>query len=939
MSLARAVPLFLAGFFLTFGLAVGTGTSGAVEDEKSADSARLDLHGDPLPADAVLRLGTVRFRHGGSVQNLRFLADNKSIVSYCQDGYLRVWEAESGKLLRKYRIGARSSRNDYYYEDMGFRNVRYYGRYRNEDFGTWTLSPDGLHLATFEPDNVVRIQELKTGKTVRDLALGQVRVHGLRFLPQANVIAGITQEKENNQTAIRFWDLATGKETRKFTGPEPSEDRRGQDEFRASGITFSPDGKTLAAMGNEYNQSGIIRFWDTANEKKSWRLLEQINSNGPALFSHDGKYMADVSTNPVKRHETSMRIYEVASGKEIRQFSRDRNYNLATFSPDGTYLAAGSGDRIITLWKTALEKEKEPLTISSARQPTDLAFSPSGKMLAIACDDGTVHIHDTEKGKEVWELKGHGRSSRSSNFWSENGTGLAFSPDGTTLAIPGRGHSIRVWDMATGKEKTKSEGPDGAIRSTRFSPDAKKAATAEPGWVRIWNTSTGKQLARLAISDDKEKANPNESNAGSDLVLEFAFAADSKTVAIASPDGRVQFHDTETGKQTGAWKAEGVTISCIDFATDGKQVITGDGSCQLVWWDIASGKELRRFKLFEGDASARPRYSPAYQTSPDWRTVAVTDQDNAISIRELDSGKRRWRFPGARGVSKYQLQYTPDGKGLAWVEGSCIRLLDLERGQEVRQFGSNGSVTGLTFTRDGKLLAASSSDGTVRVWDRETGTVVAHFQAHAGNAGAIEFAPDGRTLLTGGGDCTAMIWDVARCAAKWRTQTVEAAPAFEQLWTTLAGDDGTKVHDALNQLRADTAKSLPFIKEKLQPAVAPDQQKVEKLIADLGHDDYDTRNLASAELEKLGPLARGFLEKALESSADLEVTKRIKELLEKAKGPIRSPELCRAIRVLELLEKVGTAEAQAILKDLAKGAPEARLTQEARDTLTRLERK
>jgi hypothetical protein len=114
-----------------------------------------------------------------------------------------------------------------------------------------------------------------------------------------------------------------------------------------------------------------------------------------------------------------------------------------------------------------------------------------------------------------------------------------------------------------------------------------------------------------------------------------------------------------------------------------------------------------------------------------------------------------------------------------------------------------------------------------------------------------------------------------------------------------------------------------------------DGRQVAKWVADLDADEFDVREKATQELAKLGPAAGPALKKALEGAVSAEVRKRLESLLAKLSPQGPNDEPVRHDRLLELLERTEGAEARKLLEELAAGAPEARLTRQAKAALRR----
>jgi hypothetical protein len=157
------------------------------------------------------------------------------------------------------------------------------------------------------------------------------------------------------------------------------------------------------------------------------------------------------------------------------------------------------------------------------------------------------------------------------------------------------------------------------------------------------------------------------------------------------------------------------------------------------------------------------------------------------------------------------------------------------------------------------------------------------------------------------------------------------------LWEDLVDEDAIKAYQAIITLAATPRASLAMIKAHLHPAILPDSPEVARLLADLDSDQFDKREKADKALEELGDSVEPALLEALKNQPSPEMKRRLEELLDKALS--WPPGFLRKWRALEVVERIGTAEAQELLKHLSEGDPAARLTREARASLERLARK
>jgi RNA polymerase sigma factor (sigma-70 family) len=234
---------------------------------------KVDRFGDPLPPNAVARLGSVRLRHGDAVSGLAFAPDGKTVASAGFDGTVRVWDVTTGKELQRLEdthfpgIGLGAMLSIEYSPDgktIAIARLNHppclwdlaSGKVLLEFGGktaraSWiTLSRDGKLAAYAGSTDVLYLADVATGKVLHGLTGHQGFVFSVVFSPDGKTFAS-----SGNDKTIRLWDIETAQELRRFEGVPD-----------ASGcLAFSPDGKTLAS-GNHANS--LIRLWDVATAKE-----------------------------------------------------------------------------------------------------------------------------------------------------------------------------------------------------------------------------------------------------------------------------------------------------------------------------------------------------------------------------------------------------------------------------------------------------------------------------------------------------------------------------------------------------------------------------------------------------------------------------------------------------------------------------------------------
>ena len=200
------------------------------------------------------------------------------------------------------------------------------------------------------------------------------------------------------------------------------------------------------------------------------------------------------------------------------------------------------------------------------------------------------------------------------------------------------------------------------------------------------------------------------------------------------------------------------------------------------------------------------------------------------------------------------------------------------------------------------------------------------FTGHQCELVLLTFSPDGKTLASGSWDTTALLWDVTGTAGESGTGPLSTAELGSR-WRELAESDATKAFRALWDLVRAPQQATRFIRESLRLVDKPDATRLARLIVDLDAPQFAVRKRATRELELLGELAEPSLRKAIEGHPSAELRLRASRLLDKLEASATSPDRLLAHRSVEVLES------------LAGGEPQARLTQEAKASLSRMSKR
>jgi hypothetical protein len=343
-------------------------------------------------------------------------------------------------------------------------------------------------------------------------------------------------------------------------------------------------------------------------------------------------------------------------------------------------------------------------------------------------------------------------------------------------------------------------------------------------------------------------------------------------------------------------------------------------------WDPATGKNLGRL----GDWK---EVVWSYAFTADGKTLITGSDRGTLRLWDISKRVEVGRLEGHENAIE-QIVLSPDGRLVATAaDDFTVRVWDLAARKEVRRLdGLRGYAYGTAFSNDGRSLAAGTGARDVRVWELATGQQRVHLEGHRGAVASFVFLPGDRRLVSGSSDSTALVWDLSSVggAAKLTADDAEAE------WRHLHGPDAARAYRALWALAAAPAQALPLLRKELRPAIAVGGEKIAKWVAELDDRRFAVREKALAELKRADDQAWPALRKVLEGQPSLELRRRVLQLLTGADSLLPAGERLRAARSLELLERLGTAEARRLLTGLAGGAPEAWLTCEARAALRRL---
>jgi WD40 repeat protein len=317
--------------------------------------------------------------------------------------------------------------------------------------------------------------------------------------------------------------------------------------------------------------------------------------------------------------------------------------------------------------------------------------------------------------KERTSLRGHSGQINS----------IGFSTNGRTLASGSSDGTVKLWDVATGKELRTvrrqvfglrnialiRQSPE-AVNSIALASNGKTLAFGDGyGTVSIWSASNGLHQATFLCGSDEVSSLLCEAKA-------VVVSADDRTLLAGTSDGKIRIWDVVAGKEKYVLGASDLAVNCLALSSDGKMMASGDEEGRVALWEMATGK------------------------------------------RRADLGRRLGAV--------YGVAFNPNGRTLASCgRDETVRVWDLvERVARANLKGHLFPVSSVAFRPDGLLLASGSLDGTVRLWEVDSAKPRMVIENRGHDVECIAWSADGRLLAAGGDDKVVRLWDVASLLPK-----------------------------------------------------------------------------------------------------------------------------------------------------------------------------
>ncbi|MEO1432387.1 MAG: serine/threonine-protein kinase [Cyanobacteria bacterium J06633_8] len=284
---------------------------------------------------------------------------------------------------------------------------------------------------------------------------------------------------------------------------------------------------------------------------------------------------------------------------------------------------------------------------------------------------------------------------------------IAVTPDGNILASGSYCWNVKLWEIKTG-ELLHTINCDYPMNAVAFSPDGLILASADSGkCIRIWNASSNKK--NLIVKAHKGLFGE---------VNSLSFSPDSRIIASAGSDKTVKLWDVNTGEEIRTLIGHKKSVNSVAISPNGKFIISGSGDGTAILWDLNMGTLVNTL-----NTNAKVN-SVAF--SPNGNIIATGSDHYIIKLWQVSNGKKN---------------YTIDSDN--WINDGVYSAI---------------SVKCVTFSPNGEILATSSYNNDIKLWDVNTKQEICTLKGHSAKVNSLVFSPDGKTLFSGSDDKTIKMW-------------------------------------------------------------------------------------------------------------------------------------------------------------------------------------
>jgi WD40 repeat protein len=649
-------------------------------------------------------------------------------------------------------------------------------------------------------------------------------------------------------------------------------------------LSYSATGQMLAAG----TQDGHLAIWSSGGLQDPIVSKSMGESVLALTFSNDDRKIA-IATSAGK-----IKQYDARTGEELSSTGIVTGARHITFTGTDHYLVYGGKDGELSIWATSEMNSPRELRSRAQRTSSVTAF-PNTDLIAWGIGgEAQVRVVDARDGKEVTRFGQH-----------VGGVHLIRSAARSNLIVTVDGaNTLHLWDRRSWNEVGGVERHDAPITAVRFIPDGSRIVTGDQfGVIRVWDQA-GKPIGTLQ----------NQQNE----ITALSADPTGKKLLAGSIDSTATLWDLEHLKKLGSVNL-GTSIRSMQFTPDGNRCAIMDGKGDIHFFTADLTSALRVISTSVDEAT--------FALSDDTARVFTAGKEARLQIWNAETGALEGTIAGTEGQMT-SLEIIAPGEQVISLSGEYGAIVwDLKTRRS--SFHLPLQTKAISISRDGYFIASADDGGVITLWEVLTAREILYRKGHEGKVTHLVFHPSSDRLLSIGADKVGLLWNFEPDKT---LEQMTGKQSSSDLWESLMVQDPGIAFPAMFALMTADSGSISFLKDALEVPAS----RLAELISDLDNDEFVVRDRATYELAKIGAPALPALRKALESSSP-EVRTRAEHLLHLISGPAKqSPGTLRRLRVIWVLEHIGSQEAESILMRIGESSHSERERNAAKGALIRL---
>jgi WD40 repeat protein/pimeloyl-ACP methyl ester carboxylesterase len=532
-----------------------------------------------------------------------------------------------------------------------------------------------------------------------------------------------------NNATLELSNLTTGEVLKTFIGHT----------HRVNAVAVLPDEKRAISASDDKT----LKIWDLQTGKVIRTLSGHTYEVHAVAVLPDKNGTRAISASD----DETLKLWDLQTGEVIQTFSGHRNpvYYVAIYS-NGTRAISASGDNTLKVWN--LDTGENLHTLSGHSQSVhSVAVFSNGTRAISASSDGTMKVWNLDTNEVVQTLLGHSFRVISVVVLPNEKYAISTSADLT----------LKLWDIDTGKVVQTLIGHSDWVTSVAVRPDARQAISASyDRTLKIWNLDVSE-----VIQTSTEQVY---------YVTSVAVLSNGKRAISTSNDGTLKVWNLDTGKVLQTLAGHSEAVLSVAVLPDEKRAISASDDKTLKLWDLNTGEVIRTLTGHTDSVKS-------VKVLSNGKHAISASQDKTLKLWDLDTGEATQTISGHKYTVNSVAVFSDDNRVISASNDKTLKVWDLNRIeatqniQEIMGFDStmgilqtleehSDSVWSVEVFSNGTRAISASNDGTLKVWDLDTGKVIRTLAEHSSSVNSVAVFSNGMRAISASNDSTLKVWNL-----------------------------------------------------------------------------------------------------------------------------------------------------------------------------------